>query len=101
MILHISKKIIYRFCKATNTLMEVSQELRKVLETIADMTRSSVDKYVYDTVLIKRVNLPPDMVQKYLNELKSLGLIEISQRMTGADFALVNITKEGLKESSN
>jgi hypothetical protein len=45
MILQISKKIIYRFCKATNTLsMEVSQELRKVLETIADMTRSSVDK---------------------------------------------------------
>jgi predicted transcriptional regulator len=81
--------------------MEVSQELRKVLETIADMTRSSVDKYVYDTVLIKRVNLPADMVQKYLNELKSLGLIEISkQTTTGADFALVNITKEGLRESS-
>jgi predicted transcriptional regulator len=99
MVLHISKKIIYRFCKATNTLyMEVSHELRKVLETIADMTQSSIDKYVYDTVLIKRVNLPADMVQKYLNELNSLGLIEISQRMsTGADFALVNITKEGLR----
>jgi predicted transcriptional regulator len=66
------------------------------------MTRGSVDTYVYDTVLIKRVNLPADMVQKYLNELKSLGLIEINQRMTtGADFALVNITKEGLRESSN
>jgi predicted transcriptional regulator len=58
------------------------------------MTQSSVDTYVYDTVLIKRVNLPADMVQKYLNELNSLGLIEISQRMTtSADFALVNITK--------
>jgi predicted transcriptional regulator len=82
--------------------MEVSQELRKVLETIADMTQSSVDTYVYDTVLIKRVNLPADEMQKYLNELKSLGLIEISKRMTtSADFALVNITKEGLRESSN
>jgi predicted transcriptional regulator len=56
--------------------MEVSQELRKVLETIADMTQSSVDTYVYDTVLIKRVNLPANKVQKYLNELKSLGLIK-------------------------
>jgi hypothetical protein len=30
-----------------------------------------------------------------------MGLIEISQQMTGADFALVNITREGLRESSN
>jgi predicted transcriptional regulator len=80
--------------------MEISQELRKVLETIADMTQSSIDKYAYDTVLIKRVNLPADEVQKYLHELNSLGLIEINKRTTGGHFALVNITKEGLRQSS-
>jgi predicted transcriptional regulator len=80
--------------------MEVSHELRKVLEIIADMTQGSVDKYVYDTVLIKRVNLPAEEVQKHLDELKSLGLIEINKRMTGGHFALVNITKEGLRQSS-
>jgi hypothetical protein len=88
--------------------MRLRSELRRLLALIAEMTNSNVSESVRDTSIIGRANRPEHETQKHLNELKSLGLIEIGGslgvRPTGQEdekgrrYMMVNITKEGIQE---
>ena len=77
-------------------------ELNNLLNIIADLSKNDTEIDVFDHAIITRANLPPDEVHKYLNELRSLGLImEEGSRPTGVDFRLYRITREGLNKLEN
>ena len=77
-------------------------ELNNLLNIIADLSKNDTEIDVFDHTIITRANLPPDEVHKYLNELRSLGLImEEGSRPTGVDFRLYRITREGLNKLEN
>ena len=77
-------------------------ELNNILNIIADLSKNNTETDVFDHAIITKANLPPDEVHKYLNELRSLGLImEEGSRPTGVDFRLYRITKEGLNKLEN
>jgi predicted transcriptional regulator len=78
------------------------EELRNILNIIADISENNTETDVYDHVIIKRANLPPSEVNKYVNELRSLGLIiEVFPRPDGISFTLYRITREGLNRLEN
>jgi predicted transcriptional regulator len=73
------------------------KELRNILNIIADLSENNPETDIYDHVIIKRANLPPDEVNKYLKELRLKGLIiEVFPRPHGISFTLYRITKDGL-----
>jgi predicted transcriptional regulator len=78
------------------------EELRNILNIIADISENNTETDVYDHAIIKRANLPPSEVNKYVNELRSLGLIiEVFPRPDGISFILYRITREGLNRLEN
>jgi predicted transcriptional regulator len=78
------------------------EELRNILNIIADISENNTETDVYDHAIIKRANLPPSEVNKYVNELRSLGLIiEVFPRPDGISFTLYRITREGLNRLEN
>ena len=71
-------------------------ELNNILNIIADISENDNETDVYDHAIITRANLPSEEVHKYLNELRSLGLIIEGSKPAGVDFRLYRITREGL-----
>jgi predicted transcriptional regulator len=76
--------------------MENRHQLRNILNIIADLSKYNVNASVLDTAVIERSGLPASEVNGYLNTLESLGLINLLIKVSGADFKLLNITREGL-----
>jgi predicted transcriptional regulator len=80
----------------------MKDELRRILTIISDLTHNDINSSVKDTKIIVEANLQSEDVEKYLNELKSLGLIEEdSSRPAGVDYRLFKITGEGVNEIYN
>jgi predicted transcriptional regulator len=72
-------------------------ELRNILTIVADFAKNNIENAVFDRAIIAEANvIPPDEVRNYLDELKSLGLIQEDRKPTGANFRLYRITQEGL-----
>lgn len=81
--------------------MPIQEQLRNVLTIIADLTKNDINADTYDFVIYERLNhVAQEKVDKYLNELSSLGLVaeRIRPKTFGVDFRLFHITKEGLHE---
>jgi predicted transcriptional regulator len=77
-------------------------ELKNILNIIADLSENDTETDVYDHAISKRTNLPPNEVTKYLNELRSKGLIiEVFPKPTSTSFTLYRITREGLNKLEN
>ena len=73
------------------------EELRNLLNIIADLSKNNTETDVYDHMIISRANRPPDEVNKHLKELRLKGLIiEVFPRPAGISFTLYRITTEGL-----
>jgi hypothetical protein len=73
------------------------EELRNILNIIADLSENNTETDVYDHMIISRANRPPDEVNKHLKELRLKGLIiEVFPRPDGIDFTLYRITREGI-----
>jgi hypothetical protein len=78
------------------------EELKNILNIIADLSENNTKTDVFDNAIILRANRPPDEVNKHLNELCSKGLIiEELSRPTGTSFYLLRITREGLNKLEN
>ena len=73
------------------------EELRNILNIIADLSKKNTETDVYDHMIISRANRPADEVNKHLKELRLKGLIiEVFPRPAGIDFTLYRITREGI-----
>jgi DNA-binding IclR family transcriptional regulator len=74
----------------------------KILNIIAEKSGRSANVDVTDTAVIAASGLPAEEVNKYLNQLDSLGLTKkpFGNRPAGASFSLRSITKEGLEATS-
>jgi predicted transcriptional regulator len=77
--------------------MSMKDELRRILTIISDLTHNDINSSVKDTKIIAEANLQSEDVEKLLNELQSLGLIEeVSSKPAGVDYRMYKITKEGI-----
>jgi predicted transcriptional regulator len=82
--------------------MSIKEELRRILTIISDLTHNDINSNVKDTKIIAEANLQSQGIEKYLNELHSLGLIkEDSSKPDGVDYKMYRITKEGINEIYN
>lgn len=82
--------------------MSTSDELRRILTIISDLTNNDTNSSVKDTKIITEANRQSEEVEKYLNELQSLGLIkEDNSKTTGIDYRMYRITREGINEIYN
>ena len=82
--------------------MSMKDELRRILTIISDLTHNNINSNVKDTKIIAEGNLQSKDVEKYLNELQSLGLIkEDSSKSDSLDYRLFKITREGINEIYN
>ena len=82
--------------------MSMKDGLRRILTIISDLTHNDINSNVKDTKIIAEGNLQSKDVEKYLNELQSLGLIkEDSSKSDGLDYRLFKITREGINEIYN
>ncbi|HET7644174.1 MAG TPA: winged helix-turn-helix domain-containing protein [Nitrososphaeraceae archaeon] len=85
-----------------SSLEPLSEELSKILNIIADLAEYNTATNVYDHAIISRANLSPIEVNKYINELRSKGLIiEVFPKPDGISFTLYRITREGLDKLEN
>ena len=81
--------------------MSTSDELRRILTIISDLTNNDINSSVKDTKIITEANRQYE-VEKYLNQLQSLSLIkEDSSKTTGVDYRMYRITREGINEIYN
>ncbi len=78
--------------------MSISDGMMKILNIVAEKTNGNNTNLVHDTKVIENSHLPKDEVYNYLYQLESLNLIKIAMKVSGADFVLINITKEGLEK---
>lgn len=84
--------------------MVIQQQLRNVLAIIAGKIHYIMSKTVPDTWIIDHTpHLPEEKTHRYLNELQSLDMIRIDQRVSGTDekgrkYRMVSITEEAIKE---
>jgi predicted transcriptional regulator len=81
----------------------MKDELRRILTIISDLTHNDTNSNVKDTKIIAEANLQSEDIEKYLNELQSLGLIkeDNSSKPAGVDYRIYRITKEGINEIYN
>jgi len=67
--------------------MSMSDELRRILTIISDLTHNDTNSSVKDTKIIAEANRQSEEIEKDLNELQSLGLItEDSSKPAGVDW---------------
>ena len=67
---------------------------------MAELSNGSTTEDIRDTTVVQKSGLPADEVYTYFNQLKSLKYIKMAMRVSGPDFTLLNITREGLENSS-
>ncbi|MGH9981646.1 MAG: winged helix-turn-helix domain-containing protein [Nitrososphaeraceae archaeon] len=81
----------------------MKDELRRILTIISDLTHNDTNSNVKDTKIIAEANLQSQDIEKYLNELQSLGLIkeDNSSKPTDVDYRMFKITREGINEIYN
>jgi hypothetical protein len=85
-----------------SSLEPLRDELRNVLDTIADLSEYDTETNVFDHAIISRANRPPDEVNKNIKELRLKGLIiEVFPKPSGISFTLYRITREGLNKLVN
>jgi hypothetical protein len=84
-------------------MTELSPILRNVLNVVTEKTNRNVSWSVTDTVIIQAFEdnkMRADEAYRYPLQLEGLNLIKIGIKVSGSDFRMINITKEGLEESS-
>jgi len=83
--------------------MSMKDELRRILTIISDLTHNDTNSSVKDTEIIAQANRQSEEIEKYLNELQSLGLIkeDSSPRPANVDYGMYRITREGINEIYN
>ena len=82
--------------------MSIRDELRRILTIISDLTHNDTNSSVKDTEIIAEANRQSEEIEKYLNELQSLGLIkEDSHRPADVDYRMYKITRRGIDEIYN
>jgi predicted transcriptional regulator len=82
--------------------MSMSDELRRILTIISDLTHNDTNSSVKDTKIIAEANRQSEEIEKDLDELQSLGLImEDSSKPAGVDYGMYRITREGVNEIYN
>ena len=83
--------------------MSMSDELRRILTIISDLTHNETTSSVKDTEIIAKANRQSEEIEKDLNELQSFGFIkeDSSPKPAGVDYRMYRITREGIKEIYN
>jgi hypothetical protein len=81
--------------------MILNEGQQKILDIIAEKSNFSVNTSVFDTAVIQASGLPANEVKTYFSQLEGFGLIKMGIKASGADFRLINATKEGLEASSH
>ena len=83
--------------------MSMSDELRRILTIISDLTHNETNSSVKDTEIIVKANRQSEEIEKDLNELQSFGFIkeDSSPKPAGVDYRMYRITREGIKEIYN
>ena len=84
-------------------MTELSLGLRNVINVVIEKTNRNVIWSVIDTVIIQACEdnkMGSDEAYRYLLQLEGLNLIKIGIKGSGWDLRSINITKEGLEESS-
>jgi hypothetical protein len=84
-----------------NRFMALSEGQRKILDIIADLTGRTLSTSTMDAVVIDKSGLPEEEVRNYLGQLDGLGYITIGIKVSGADYRMINMTKEGLQITSD
>jgi DNA-binding IclR family transcriptional regulator len=80
----------------------IKPELRRILDTVADLSQNDVKKDVLETEIISRSGLPASEVRNYLNDLQWLNLAkEALPRPSHAEYRLWNVTEKGLQDRSS
>ena len=84
-------------------VMSMSDELRRILTIISDLTHNETNSSVKDTEIIAKANRQSEEIEKDLNELQSFGFIkeDSSPKPAGVDYRMYRITREGIKEIYN
>ena len=75
---------------------------RSILDIIAALTGRTTTVPVRGGLVVdySNDNLPAEDVYNYINQLKVLGYISISHKVSGADFVrMINMTTEGVRAS--
>ena len=82
--------------------MSMSDELRRILTIISDLTHNDTNSSVKDTKIIAEANRQSEEIEKDLDQLQSLGLImEDSSKPAGVDYGMYRITRAGINEIYN
>ena len=82
--------------------LPLRDELMNILNIVAEIAQNDAETDVRDSAIISRANLPREEAYRYLNELRSLGLIlEQGSRPAGVDYRLYRITAGGLNKLKN
>ena len=84
--------------------MSMSDELRRILTIISDLTHNDTNSSVKDTEIIAQANRQSEEIEKNLNELQSFGFImedSSSPKPAGVDYKMYRITREGINEIYN
>ena len=83
--------------------MSMSDELRRILTIISDLTHNETNSSVKDTEIIAQANRQSEEIEKNLNELQSFGFImeDSSPKPAGVDHRMYRITREGINEIYN
>ena len=82
--------------------MSMKDELRRILTIISDLTHNDTNSSIKDIKIIAEANRHSEEVEKYLNELQSMGLIkEDSAKPVGVDYRIIKITQKGINEIYN
>ena len=84
-------------------VMSMSDELRRILTIISDLTHNETNSSVKDTEIIVKANRQSEEIEKDLNELQSFGFIkeDSSPKPAGVDYRMYRITREGINEIYN
>lgn len=82
--------------------MSMKDELRRILTIISDLTHNDTNSSIKDIKIIAESNRHSEEVEKYLNELQSMGLIkEDSAKPVDVDYRIIRITQKGINEIYN
>jgi hypothetical protein len=84
-----------------NRSMAMNEGQKKILDIIAVLTGRTLSTSTMDAVVIDKSGLSAEEVRNYLRQLEGLGYITIGIKVSGADYRMINMTKEGLQVTSD